>query len=281
MNPPSLWPRPRLHDVLLLIPSYRGLHPSSLSFVQSCIALGADLAASWGCSDPAMHRCLVAGQALERIQSHPGRYRWVVWLDDDMVATPSHVAGLIQFAEVLETAVAGSYCKRGNARSLTWKSYPGIVRTVAVDGHPVQCYPVTSGMGCLALSVDHFVHHCSEAPAWKRAGESRTVPGICACGMSIDDGGGLGWRSEDQVYCEGLWTYGVGLYGVPIEFAHISEVALHPAAEALWLGDLCEFPDEVSPVRYVMRTPGCPDEVPPPTLNSQELESRGALERPG
>lgn len=239
---------------------------------------------------------------MDRIESVPAEtYQWVVWLDDDMVATPSHLEGLIAFAKALGTAVSGSYCKRGDPRLLTWRAFSReLVRHVLLSGTDapeplVQCYPIRSGMGCLALSVQQFMLHCQNAPTatfshLDRSTSSsatddldglaptatfshikRRVPGICASGMVSDEHGNVSWCSEDQTYGEALWYYGIKLFGVPLAFEHISEVHLIPIASATWLGNDCEFPG-VDSLVYEAEV-STPTEVghPPPTLPGGSL----------
>src|SRR5512142_2768219 len=53
----------RLDDVLILLPSYKQPHPYTRAFVDLLVELGASVSFSWGCSDPALHRCILAGRA--------------------------------------------------------------------------------------------------------------------------------------------------------------------------------------------------------------------------
>lgn len=167
-----------------------------------------------------------------------------MWLDDDMVASPAHVAFLRDACAALAACVTGIYCKRGEPRVVTIKHYigesPQTVNVFADDG-PVSfvSYPVTGGMGCMMLPVDTFLAHCRTVPSFMQldgTGKNlEPVPGICASGMTADTNGNLGWLSEDQCYCESLWHWANGVWTVPAAFGHVSEVPLAPIPNAQWL----------------------------------------------
>lgn len=228
-----------LSNVLVLLPSYRGPALAARRCVDTLTACGSNVIASYMCSDPALHRCLVASRALEYAESHPEIIdsHYVIWIDDDMTFTPSHVAMLRDMSAELYRPVTGLYCKRTSSLELTAKIY------TEADAKPkqlslgVDAIPVTAGMGCLLLPLRVFVDHCREVPSCTFVvhGKPTTLPGICASGMSHGIDGTIGWMSEDQVYCESLWYYGYGLYAVPIRFGHLTEVSIYPSDDARWL----------------------------------------------
>lgn len=261
LDPLKYWHNPQLDSVLILVPSYKGPHPITMQFLNDCVAAGADITPSWGCSDVAMHRCIVAGAACQRIVERSEMKKpisHVVWIDDDMMGTPSHVAGLMQLSNAIGGPVTGHYCKRGSSNVLTLKRYPwgNVVRVRVRSSSPdleslaFDAQPVTAGMGCLCVPAAEFLEHCERAPKWSGIaganGKGSPAPGICASGMCTDSQGRIGWMSEDQTYCEGLWQYGFGLWEVPIEFAHISEVPLRPSPTAEWLPNPELLPGEES-----------------------------------
>jgi hypothetical protein len=170
-------------------------------------------------------------------------WKFVLWLDDDMVASPSHVAFMRDACGSVGQAVSALYCKRGNSRVLTIKEYldrePLDVEMFVDGARRVDfiSYPVTAGMGCLMVPVEIFEKHCASVPQFKQLTVDglEPIPGICASGMSADVNGNLGWMSEDQCYCESLWHWAGGVWTVPIVFSHLSEVPLVPIANAEWL----------------------------------------------
>lgn len=252
--PRQFFPSPRLDGVLLLVPSYIRPDLRTHMCIDQCIQCGAEIVASFGCSDIALHRCIVAGRAYAQIQRNPGKYTYVVWIDDDMTFGPPHLAFMREQCRQMQTAVTGLYCKRGNPnvlciRAITEMDPPIEPRRVILASLPdgsdasavvFDSYPVTSGMGCLMLSVEHFVKHCEAVPQIRATSTDGSVvmtPGICAAGMCDDRDGTLGWVSEDQDYTENLWARDIGLWTCPIVFGHVSELPLFPVKLASWLSD--------------------------------------------
>jgi len=211
---------------------------------------GVTVCISYGCSDVALHRCIVAGRALKGLQSSPS-IEYVMWFDDDMVATPSHVAflraALRSTSHADLGAVTGIYCKRNNPSQVTIRPYhgkksrdsyviadmpdPQESRIVPFESHPVLC-----GMGCLMMTRATFERHCAASPQFEtHTASGEFLPAIDASGVVTDEEGKLGWISEDQVYCTGLWQYCEGVWTTPIAFGHICEVAVFPKPDAEWL----------------------------------------------
>lgn len=233
--------------MLLLLPSYKAPHVLTQQFVDQLRGFGVQVVRSQGCSDPALHRCLIAGAAMQRIREarKTGAVPWefVLWLDDDMVASPAHVVFLREASAALGACVTGIYCKRGQPQVITIRHRVGTeTQTVNLiaDDVPVSfpSYPVTGGMGAMMLPIDVFEEHCRQVPSFVQldgTGKPQPIPGVCASGMTEDDEKRMGWLSEDQCYCESLWHWANGVWSVPVVFGHISEVPLAPMPGAQWL----------------------------------------------
>lgn len=234
---------PSLHDVLVLLPSYRGPHPRTRALLEDLSACGANIVASYHCSDVALHRNLVAGRALQVLEANE-RLRWVMWLDDDMVGTLAHVAFLRAACSELKAAVTGLYCKRTDPAVLTIKQQAReLPKRVCFDTElkPVsfESHGVLAGLGCLMVSRDDFQLHAATVPAFDHviAGRKMGVPALCCSGVCPDETGKIGWVSEDQCYCQGLWQWCRGVWTAPIVFGHMSETALTPDVVPSWLPD--------------------------------------------
>jgi hypothetical protein len=249
LNPTKYYSNPRLDDVLLLVPSYVQPAMRTQSCIELACAAGANVVSSFGCSDPALHRCLVAGRALYQMGQCPGRWQYVCWIDDDMVFGTAHIAMLRDVSRFIASATTGIYCRRGQptvvcVRDIPPQEIPVEVNHVSLPlgDDPAwvefQSYPVTAGMGCLMVPAGQFEQHCLSVPSVKRNVDDGSVlltPGICSSGIAQDDEGSWGWQSEDESYCEGLWVFAKGLWTVPIAFGHMSNVPLIPAPDATWL----------------------------------------------
>lgn len=246
----------RLDDIVLLVASYRTPHPLTRACINKLVSLGADVIDSWGCSDPALHRCIIAGRAWNAMRANPDRYKYVLWIDDDMVAPTAAVQLMREVVRQIQASVSCFYCKRGASGALAlrkWEGDPLNVELVhreitAVSGvafregvkqvTTVPLQPVIGGMGCLMVPSEQFVRHVESVPNVSRLlpdGTSADMPGICSSGFCRDDGGKLGWLSEDLVYGQSLWHWCSGLYGLPIRWGHVSEVTLVPTEDAIWL----------------------------------------------
>jgi hypothetical protein len=233
--------KPKLHDVLVLLPSYRGPQPRTRALLENLSACGATIIPSYHCSDVALHRNLVAGRALQVLEQTTG-IRFVFWLDDDMVGTVSHVEFLRATSASLKAAVTGIYCKRTDPSVLTIKQQAREVpRRACIDTvHEkieFDCHGVLAGMGCLMVRREEFLAHSEAVPAFDNviAGRKMGVPALCCSGVCPDERGKIGWVSEDQCYCQGLWQWGSGVWTAPIVFGHMSDIALTPHVNANWL----------------------------------------------
>ena len=239
-----------LFDVLVLVPSYQGPKPLSRFCLDRLARCGAEIIACYECSDPALHRCIVAERAVHLLKKRPS-FKFVLWVDDDMSYTPADVAMLREFARGTGVAISGYYCKRGNSMSLTLKHHDGPVLTVEhskamllheceIERHPtVELLPVTAGMGFMILPRETFDRHCESVPQCSRTLQDecgRSMPAICSSGPIRYDDGTFGWCSEDEVYCRSLWHHGRGVYAAPIAVGHVSSVPLLPSPESVFLG---------------------------------------------
>lgn len=249
LDPRKYYSNQRLDDIMLLVPSYVQPDVRTHGCIDQLIRLGADITSSYGCSDPALHRCLVAGRAMSQIESHPEKYKYVCWIDDDMVFSPSHLMFLRQSAMALSASVTGIYCRRGDpttacVRHIPSQHPPICERNTLLFSEGEQAsftaYPVTAGMGCLLVPVEDFMRHCASCPVADislNTGEKTVVVGVCSSQMGGVPGA-FGWVSEDESYCEGLWIHGGGVWSVPIAFGHMSTVPLAPDPDACWLGEV-------------------------------------------
>lgn len=247
----------RLDDVLILLPSYKQPHPYTRAFIDLLVELGASISFSWGCSDPALHRCIIAGRAWRALREDVDeRYQYVIWIDDDMVAPRGAVQLMRRICKQKQVSVSGLYCKRGNQRALCqslWNAPPievelahreidqtsGIsIGAGGIQISRVDLLPVIGGMGCLMVPRDQFLKHCQSVPNVHQTfpdGVSTDMPGICSSGFCADEDGGYGWLSEDLVYCQSLWRWASGVYAAPIAWGHVSEVQCVPTTDAVWL----------------------------------------------
>lgn len=247
--------RQALSDVCVLMPSYKGPNQNSRYCLDTLADCGATIVASYGVSDVAMHRCIVAAKAVDTLQRVP-RLNFVIWLDDDMSFTPAHVACLRDFVIRYDVAISGIYCRRGNPfviaasvldeqrSDLCSRSVCDVIAHVretkkkTLDG--VDIYPTTGGLGCLMLKATQFLRHCENVPSvpynLKEGGALASLPEVCSSGMrSI--GCICRWVSEDEAYCVSLWQQKIGVFTVPVPFGHYSHVPLVPTADALFLGE--------------------------------------------
>lgn len=244
LNPKEFALRESLEDVMVLLPSYKQPHPMTRNVVDGLIKLGVDVQASWGCSDPALHRCLMAGRAWDVLRRDAGKYGYVLWMDDDMLCKPWTVQFMRACCQQLNVAVTGYYCKRGQSSGLAFSRMPGEPLGLSLerrDGEreSVELVPVIGGMGCMIVPREQFLLHLESVPnvAKQTDGKRSDMPGICSSGYCPDDQGVLGWMSEDSVYCQSLWHYGRGVYAAPVVWAHISEMPLLPLPDAHWMNE--------------------------------------------
>lgn len=242
LDPTHWFPnRPQLHNVLVLLPSYRGPHARTRALLEDLSACGATIVASYHCSDVALHRNLVAGRALQVLERNEN-LRFVLWLDDDMVGTVAHVAFLRATCEDIEASATGLYCKRTDPSVLTIKQQAredmreAVIQTES-EALAFTSHGVIAGMGCLLVPRTEFLVHAATVPAFDHviAGRKTAVPALCCSGVCPDENGKIGWVSEDQCYCQGLWQWGNGVWTSPIVFGHMSETALTPQVNAQWL----------------------------------------------
>jgi|WetSurMetagenome_2_1015567.scaffolds.fasta_scaffold00908_29 hypothetical protein len=205
---------------------------------------GAVIVRSTGISDIALHRNLIAGMGMQVLKSNE-QLSSVLWLDDDMTFAVEDIAALKYFAAIGHCAVTAIYCKRGNSKELTcgpafapnesgadhkWLALP--------DGSEVECFPVIAGMGAMMLSRDDFVKSCelSQRCFGKTKTAADAMPAVCFSGPMANDDGSYEWVSEDRAYSSLLWSVlPGGLFAVPVAVGHVSEVALVPDADAVWL----------------------------------------------
>jgi hypothetical protein len=197
-----------------------------------------------------LHRCIVAGRAWNAIRAADrDRYRYVLWIDDDMVPPLGAVQLMREAVSQIGASVTCYYCKRGASGALAlrkWEGSPVVVAFSHRDSGPQQAQatttvalqPVIGGMGCLMVPTEQFLLHVSSVPNVERPnpdGTTSDMPGICSSGFCADQQGKLGWLSEDLVYGQSLWHWCSGLYGLPIRWGHVSEVTLIPTEDATWL----------------------------------------------
>lgn len=244
-----------LSDVCVLMPSYKGPNQNSRYCVDTLADCGATIVASYGVSDVALHRCIVAAKAVDVMRENP-RLNFVIWLDDDMSFTPAHVACLRDYVFRYDVAISGMYCRRGNPfviaaslldterRDLNSRVCSDVISLVhsrqIATGDSVSLYPSTGGLGCLMMKSGQFLRHCKAMPSarynLKPGGGLEFIPEICSSGLREYGADGR-WVSEDEAYCLSLWQHGIGVFTVPVPFGHYSHVPLVPTADALFLGE--------------------------------------------
>lgn len=249
LDPTQYWPRPELDDVLILMPSYQGPSPRAVASIDAIVAAGAGApVASFGHSDVAAHRNLVAARARTRLLAEP-QYRYVLWLDDDMLATPSHVAALRAISQSPEVpdlcAITACYCKRGNPRMLAQRLVvDGVSVSVDVTQHlgagvtavepvRVDMPEVVGGMGFLLVPRDLFLGHCQavgDVGNIVHGAKSEGVPALCMSGPVRGEDGAMHWLPEDISY-----TGAITVLAAPLSVAHLSLVGLLPYPDATWL----------------------------------------------
>lgn len=247
LNPLDHFPSPKLERILALVPSYREPALQTSRMLKDLMGSGVDILASSGCSDPALHRCLIAGRALKVLTEMPDKWDYVVWIDDDIVGSTSHYAFMRAACVALDAPVSGIYCKRNDPtmvciRRMTVQSIES--RQVMLEEGNVTFIsePVTAGMGAIMMKAEHFIYHCQSVPLVVSPDNAKDtkMPGICASGMCPDKAGNVGWVSEDMCYCQSLWHYQLGLWSLPIVFGHVSSIPLYPNSNAEWLGSVKE-----------------------------------------
>jgi hypothetical protein len=243
-----------LSDVCVLMPSYKGPNQNSRYCIDTLANCGATIVASYGVSDVALHRCIVAAKAVTLLEHLPMHY--VIWLDDDMSFTPAHVACLRDYVARYDVAISGMYCRRGNPfviaaskldvfrRDIEIAFFNRVMDSVLNKSHElndmIPMFPTTGGLGCLMMKSEQFLRHCKAMPsaryAMKPGGGLEFIPEICSSGLREYGADGR-WVSEDEAYCLSLWQHGIGVFTVPVPFGHYSHVPLVPTADALFLGE--------------------------------------------
>jgi hypothetical protein len=255
LNPKNYYDNRRLEEakalssLLVLMPSYRGQEALTRNCLDSLVRCGAEVIASYECSDPALHRCIVAERAMQFLSDpkNAATYTHVLWVDDDMVYTPAEAAFVFHLSDLFGAAISAAYCKRGNSNRLTLKHfYADVLSAPLSELFPlldnvdeIEVLPALCGMGFLVVPAFQFAEHCRRVPQCEhQTSDGRTVsmPAICSSGPLDLTRGRFCWCSEDECYCRGLWRYSNGVYVAPIQVAHLSSVPLVPAKDATWLG---------------------------------------------
>jgi hypothetical protein len=238
----AYWPTPDLSNVLLLMPSYQGPSPRASAAIQMLCACGAYPLTSFGISEIAGHRNIVAGRACMTFRTDSA-LEYALWIDDDMIASPSHIAALVAISRSLndQVAISAIYCKRGNPRVLAMKlqGHEDYCSNLHVDPDcELVCYlpKIIGGMGCLVVPRDLFLSHCERCPQvgilhpGNAELDYNSVPAVCSSYAESDPNGKFHWISEDQSY-----TRAIPVFAAPIIVAHLSLVGLLPYPDAVWL----------------------------------------------
>ncbi len=255
-----------LEGLLILTPTRAGLTFHTEVTLDMLCSHGAEKIRTDGNSDIALHRCEIASQARERIQESPGRYHSILWLDGDMLVTPSTVRQLsrltlftalqrpvapeVQGKPVSEQkvwrlkngpAISGAYVRRNDPAVYAMASCnppvtPLKIRMV-IDGETLdyELPGVISGMGALCQTALAFLQHCEEAPDIDRA-DGKTFPAICASGPGKDVNDKVSWGSEDWTYGSWEWQMGRGVYAATtLRFGHVGQTVFWPDERTLFL----------------------------------------------
>lgn len=230
--------------------------------IDRLVSFGADVQHSWGCSDPALHRCIIAGKAWNVLKEDKGKYQYMIWIDDDMVCGDGYVQLMRSACKQTGASISGVYCKRGCSGALALREWDGLERQCAFElkepvpiegigsvelAESITLRPVIGGMGCLMVPREAFLKHVSSVPNVHRRhpdGKRSDMPGVCSSGFCPDDRGKLGWLSEDLVYGQSLWHWATGIYMLPLAWGHLSEVQLLPSQNAIWLNARDEDDEE-------------------------------------
>jgi len=246
--------------LLVLVPSYKQPDWRTQGLMMLLRSRGAEICSSMHCSDPALHRVIIAGRAMQDYLGEGTPFRYVLWLDDDMAFSLAGVHMLREVSRRIGRPVSAAYCLRGRPNQLAWKRLPVDVATedsvviwgTSPDGATegptalVPLYPILSGMGSLMVPAGQFRDHWRSClKVGERLDGTIDYPthmaAICSSTLQPNRDGVYVWVSEDHAYCEGLWEMHFGVWGVPIVFHHVSELPLAPIPEALWLDELVEL----------------------------------------
>lgn len=222
--------------LLVLVPYYEAPQESDRS--SSALALlnrGATVVNSYGISDIALHRCVLAGMGFDRLVQNLDAYSWVLWLDSDIVVHPAQIFRMMVWANMLGAkkatnlpdcvVVSARYLVQGRrvlAAMSVKDENPIPFQDIGDDGShsgTMVAKPVYSGMGCMLMHVGTFIHQCTDAPRVTTMGGANSFPAI-TCSGAIKHDGGVVWASEDAMFCARLWASNHPVYLVPEDVGH-------------------------------------------------------------
>jgi hypothetical protein len=264
--------RKPLEGLLILTPTAKGLaFQTEVSLDRLCSA-GAEKIRSTGNSCVAMHRCSIAGKALDWMTKEPTRFDSIFWLDGDMEAPLSWVVELRMLVRLIAKArpaprpgepeyeqakdwtadelaawrdrmapaLSGAYVKRNTPTKLAARhavpETPAMRLTLDQKGplskSDLELPAVVAGMGCLMQTAGAFLAHCCESPQIELAG--RHFPGITASMPAKSTDGTMAWSSEDWTYTSWEWQQGRRVYLVRHAiFGHLCEEVRYPDGDSL------------------------------------------------
>lgn len=254
-------PHLSLHGLMVLLPSYGACEPQTELALDPIRQAGAMVVRSVGCSDVALHRCLIAAMAQRIIgeaaddSTVPSRVNWVLWLDADMVVDPRTLAEQIVRLELLGRslgrsrvdwpALSGTYVQRTRNNIIAARRMPPDEPARSIEAPESErafpsgaraLIPVHAGMGALMQSREAFSRHCREAER-ARFPNGDTCPVITSSMMLPCQSGNRAWGSEDFVYCAWEWQQGRGVYlDRDLTYGHVCRLVVAPAG-ALELPD--------------------------------------------
>ena len=249
-----------LKETLILLPSYSNPADETTLLLFHLQQLGAEVQQQRGCSDVALARNLLALAVVEIEKKMPGRFRFVFWLDNDMTATPVHIAVLCKLAELSDACVSGIYCRKTTEKEWCFRRVPS--DSEVLEG--VRLEPAVGGLGCCAITTRAFLHICDSVPAADFG--DRKLPAVFQSRLE-----GRDWLSEDLWFGKCAWESGVGFYAAPIAFGHVATRAIMPAEDGSWM-----FGE--TPIRPLEEA--CPETLRPEQLEDSKLDLGVVFPRP-
>lgn len=181
-----------------------------------------------GVSDVALHRNIIARQALDLIDENPDKFDHVFWIDGDMTGSPMHVAALCKLAFEADACVNGLCSKKNNPKAWCIKQ----VEADHAEACGVDLAPVVCGLACMAMPVKALQHLYISVPWF-----TLDRPGIPALFQSrvVMVNGMAEWHSEDIDFCVTAWEKGVGVFMAPVPFGHLGSFAVLPDPDGFWM----------------------------------------------
>jgi hypothetical protein len=201
-----------LENVLVLCPTYDGPTKAGRITLRLLQSRGATLLEGEGCSDIARHRNEICAAAANVLADPPNRFRYVFWVDGDMLISLDDAMRLIEAHEYVRQCVdSDSLVIAGYPTRADWVSAAFAVLNTPdqptwVDRN-IVLKAIGGGLGCAIQGRESFLGQIKQAPD-ARLSPKVAFPVMCET-KTITTSHGRLWRGEDYDYCSrapgGCW----------------------------------------------------------------------------